>query len=348
MGADEERTAMRTHSPAYRDQTNYYQPVDGTPGGALASPSSSFFARAGRQPAPDIRLGSLSHENGDGVSANRPISIALVGEGKSHRALDLNEQIDVARFSSAFELVAAFRRGETSDVVLLDWNMGTAASDLLRELNRAQTRVPVAMVIHSEGDSGAADDSSEAGGHDQLLARVRLVAEMLRAPDGEASRRAAPSTPTALRLDTKTCQAFWKGGPVNLTITEFNIVSLFAKRVGENLSYREIYDIVHGPGFCAGDGVNGYQTNVRSLIKRIRQKFHEVDESFADIENHRGYGYRWRATEAAAGDDASTDEPGRVEQPAPPAPQTSAAPQTTMPAGAALMMVVYLSSSAAG
>lgn len=37
----------------------------------------------------------------------------------------------------------------------------------------------------------------------------------------------------------------------------------------------------------------GYRVNVRSFIKRIRQKFQAVDTNFAQIENYLGFGYRW-------------------------------------------------------
>jgi len=40
-------------------------------------------------------------------------------------------------------------------------------------------------------------------------------------------------------------------------------------------------------------GDDGYRTNVRTFIKRIRQKFRKTDTFFASIENHGGFGYRW-------------------------------------------------------
>jgi two-component system, OmpR family, response regulator ChvI len=33
---------------------------------------------------------------------------------------------------------------------------------------------------------------------------------------------------------------------------------------------------------------------VRSAIKRIRNKFHDFDPTFDEIENYQGFGYRWR------------------------------------------------------
>lgn len=43
----------------------------------------------------------------------------------------------------------------------------------------------------------------------------------------------------------------------------------------------------------AGDGTEGYRANVRTFIKRIRQRFREVDENFNRIQTYSGFGYRW-------------------------------------------------------
>jgi two-component system, OmpR family, response regulator ChvI len=44
----------------------------------------------------------------------------------------------------------------------------------------------------------------------------------------------------------------------------------------------------------AGNGADGYRANVRSAIKRIRNKFRDVDPTFDKIENYAGFGYCWR------------------------------------------------------
>src|SRR3546814_7940754 len=80
---------------------------------------------------------------------------------------------------------------------------------------------------------------------------------------------------------------------VDLTLTEFNIVRLLASVHESDVSYRQIYDLVRGKNFVAGYGEDGYRVNVRSFIKRIRQKFREVDDTFACIGNYPGFGYRW-------------------------------------------------------
>jgi len=51
-------------------------------------------------------------------------------------------------------------------------------------------------------------------------------------------------------------------------------------------------DRVHYEGFIGGSGEDGYRINVRGIIKRMRKKFLQCDETFAEIENFVGLGYR--------------------------------------------------------
>jgi len=71
-------------------------------------------------------------------------------------------------------------------------------------------------------------------------------------------------------------------------------VHILASNVGRYLTYREIYDLQYYEGFIAGSGDDGYRTNVRSTIKRIRKKFCKLDSTFSEIENSTALGYRWR------------------------------------------------------
>jgi two-component system response regulator ChvI len=98
-----------------------------------------------------------------------------------------------------------------------------------------------------------------------------------------------------LELRFNTDRALWNGRLVDLTLTEFKIVALLAEKAGRDVSYREIYDVVHGKDFVSGHGDEGYRANVRTFIKRIRKKFRDGDPSFDQIENYAGFGYCWTA-----------------------------------------------------
>jgi two-component system, OmpR family, response regulator ChvI len=99
-----------------------------------------------------------------------------------------------------------------------------------------------------------------------------------------------------LILKPRVSRAFWDDADIDLTLTEFKIVHLLASNVGSYVTYRAVYDCMHYVGFIAGSGENGYRTNVRSCIKRIRNKFRAVDPAFAEIDNYQSFGYRWGKT----------------------------------------------------
>ncbi len=88
--------------------------------------------------------------------------------------------------------------------------------------------------------------------------------------------------------------ARWKGTEVRLTVRQYLMVEHLASLRGMDASWRELYDVVRGKGFVAGDGEHGLRQTVRTWIKRIRKAFSEIDPDFDQIEARAGFGYRWR------------------------------------------------------
>lgn len=84
----------------------------------------------------------------------------------------------------------------------------------------------------------------------------------------------------------------WRGHSIYLTHGEYRVITSLACHPGYR-TFREVYDAVQRPGFVAGRGDNGFRTNVRSSIKRIRRKFEAVDPKFDRITSLTGIGYRW-------------------------------------------------------
>ena len=240
-----------------------------------------------------------------------PVRIVLVDDDDSFReSLGLNlvdEGFDVQSFSSGEPALDYFQRGGHADVILLDWRMpGLNGLEVLRRLRRAGTPTPVIFLtvlsddIYEEAalEGGAVDFIDKSRRLSILLKRLHLIPDGVRpVPEPVAAKRPPGDVvelgKLELRFDTN--RAAWTGQTLDLTLTEFKIVALLASRSGEDVGYREIYDLVHGKDFVAGYGAEGYRANVRTFIKRIRKKFRDIDGDFDQIHNYAGFGYRWIA-----------------------------------------------------
>jgi two-component system, OmpR family, response regulator ChvI len=234
--------------------------------------------------------------------------LLLVDDDDSFReSLGLNlldEGYEVTSVASGLDALGFLRGGGSVDVVLLDWRMPNLSGlDVLRHMRRAGITTPVIFLtalsddIYEEAalEGGAVDFIDKARRLPILLKRLQLIAEGVRpAVDQDPQRTASLRLgPLELRLDTQ--RALWAGRAIDLTLTEFRIVMLLAEKAGQDIGYRQIYDLVHGKDFVAGHGTEGYRANVRTFIKRIRKKFRDSDPGFDHIENYAGFGYRWNA-----------------------------------------------------
>jgi two-component system response regulator ChvI len=215
----------------------------------------------------------------------------------------IDEGHEVTSFANGRDALAYLNRG-SADAMLLDWRMPDLTGiDVLRRMRSAGIAIPVIFLtvlsddIYEEAalEGGAVDFIDKARRLPILLKRLQLIAQGGRsAPELEPVR--APSLrlgQLALRFDTH--RASWTEQAVDLTLTEFRIVTLLAEQAGQDVGYREIYDLVHGKDFFAGQGSEGYRANVRTFVKRIRKKFRDVDPGFDHIENYASFGYRWIA-----------------------------------------------------
>jgi two-component system response regulator ChvI len=216
----------------------------------------------------------------------------------------IDEGFAVTSFSNGNDTLKYFEAGGDADVLLLDWRMpGMDGLEVLRQLRRRGLQTPVIFLtvlsddIYEEAalEGGAVDFIDKSKRLSILLKRVNLIAEGRRAAQESSGASQETIELGALSLRTDTSRAYWKTQELELTLTEFNIVVLLATRAGQDVPYRDIYDLVHGKDFIAGYGAEGYRANVRTFIKRIRKKFRDLDSDFDGIGNYAGFGYRWIA-----------------------------------------------------
>ncbi len=240
----------------------------------------------------------------DTSDVERRIRVAFVEDDDDYREAVSSELadhgFDVTSFSEGATLLASLADGADPEIIILDWSLPSVSGiDLLPRLRRNGIALPVVFLTGRTQpayeklafDRGALDFVDKARGVPILAHRLRLIADSVKKP-------AEPELVDnfhcgRLMLKPRVSRAFWDDNDVGLTLTEFKIVHLLAANVGSYVTYRAVYDCMHYVGFIAGSGENGYRTNVRSCIKRIRNKFRAIDREFAEIDNYQSFGYRW-------------------------------------------------------
>jgi two-component system, OmpR family, response regulator ChvI len=248
-------------------------------------------------------IGSLSTglpaRTGNAVGQPEAIRILFVEDDEAFRATlsgELHEHgFSVRGFADGKSLLED--EMQDADLLLLDWGLpGTTGIDLLKQVRQRGIHLPTvfltgrALVANERLalDGGAVDFINKSRGIDILISRLKLVCRSR--VDVKARQEFICGK---LTLRPAISRAYWDGTDMNFTVGEYNVVHFLASNVGSHVTYRAIYDRMHYAGFLAGAGEAGYRANVRSAIKRIRNKFRELDPGFAEIQNYTGFGYCW-------------------------------------------------------
>jgi two-component system response regulator ChvI len=225
----------------------------------------------------------------------------------------------VHAFTDGAALLGSLASAVNADLAVLDWDLGKMPGiELLAKLRQHGINLPVVFLTgkvipgdeHDQCllapketldanectafDRGAVDFIAKSRGKGVLVRRLRNVVELAKAKTTTDLPVEKRLTCDRLVLEPEISRAFWNGVDANLTLGEYKLVHLLALNAGSFVTYRSLYDRLHFEGFIAGSGDDGFRANVRSAIKRIRNKFRACDPSFDEIENYTGFGYGWR------------------------------------------------------
>jgi len=243
--------------------------------------------------------------NGGTPNAIQPARVLVVDDDDAfRRSLSFHladrgfDPVACTSGQAALDFVA---RGESADAIVMDGRIpDTNSLRVLRDL-RQRGITPVIFLTEAANEVNVKEGAVEVGPMDlihksrrisRLAQRIQLVVEVMRGiPAHQEKPQSMRIGSLELRFDIK--RARWAGQAIEFTLSEFRMLSQLAIKPGEDVSYRELYDLVHGRGFVAGQGGVGYRTNVRTFIKRIRKKFRQVHPTFDQIQNYARFGYRW-------------------------------------------------------
>jgi two-component system response regulator ChvI len=229
----------------------------------------------------------------------------------------LRQGFAVDAFGDARALLGSLATAVDADLAVLDWDLPQMSGiKLLAQLRQHGLDLPVVFLTgkviagaphdkcllaprealnayeYMAFDQGAVDFIAKSRDRQVLVRRLRNVVELAKPKTTTDARFAERLACGKLLLDGS--RAYWNEVDVELTLGEYNIVHLLASKAGSFATYRAVYDRLRYEGFVAGTGPQGYRANVRSAIKRIRNKFRVCDPAFDDIDNYHGFGYCWR------------------------------------------------------
>ena len=229
----------------------------------------------------------------------------------------LSQGFVVHAFADGAALLGSLATAVDADLAVLDWNLSEMPGiKLLAQLRQHGVNLPVVflagkaiagddndqcLLAAQEAldacecmafDQGAVDFISKSRDRQVLVRRLRNVIELARPKAGLPREKGLACG--KLLLKPEISRAYWNQIDVGLTLGEYKLVHLLVSNVGCFVTYRSLYDRLHYEGFIAGSGNDGFRANVRSAIKRIRNKFRACDPAFDEIENYNGFGYCWR------------------------------------------------------
>ena len=275
--------------------------------------------------------GTLNRRESDRLSSSRPATpaafkgeirrVVLVESDQYYREVLTEELLRqgfaVHPFADGAALLGSLATVSRADLAVLDWDLPEMpGTKLLTELRRHRVNFPVVFLTgrfirdseheqlllaprealnayeYMAFDQGAVDFISKSRDRQVLVRRLRNAVELSKPTSNVAIEEHL--TCGKLVLKPQSSRAYWNQVDVGLTLGEYNIVHLLASKAGTFMTYRAVYDRLTYEGFIAGIGADGYRANVRSAIKRIRNKFRACDPGFDEIENYTGVGYCWR------------------------------------------------------
>ena len=228
-----------------------------------------------------------------------PYQIALVEDDPQLQAnytLALQrEGYEVQAYADRQEAMAAFAQS-LPDLAILDVMLGDEMAggfDLCLHLRSIAPAVPIIFLTARNSDLdrvsglrlGAWDYlTKDTTTLDFLPARITALFRTVEVLQGnQVSSRVIEHH--GLRIDEDRKEVSWQSSPVSLTLTEFWILTCLARRPGHVKNHDQLMEAA---------SVIVTNNAIAAHIRRIRDKFREIDPDFDAIRSEYGMGYRWQ------------------------------------------------------
>jgi len=209
----------------------------------------------------------------------------------------------VLEYRDAAAALAEIERGSDVEALIVDAGAKTGDGDQAprARLRAARCASPV-YLLGAQGQSrSAAERWGAVGVIDRHQGIGRLKGNLVNAIRAGAllaePGRLAPARHGHLVFSDEGARVSWRGSHLDLSASERALLSGLIAAPGTGLTTQRaeaILEAAHEPE--ADPGPDGGPERVKSLIRRLRKKFREVDPQFDQIVFVPGCGYGWRAS----------------------------------------------------
>jgi len=185
-------------------------------------------------------------------------------------------------------------RQERPDLIILDLMLpGINGLEICRRLRQEQYEVPILMLTARDEEidkvlgleMGADDYVNKPFGVRELRARVKAILRRRTAPEVEEENRVYRSGQLIVDLDAY--QVYLHGEQIELTLKEFELLSLLIRNQGRVLKRDYILDTIWGYDVETGSRVLDVH------VSKLREKLEEDTRNPRYIKTIRGLGYKF-------------------------------------------------------
>ncbi|MEM7364734.1 MAG: proteobacterial dedicated sortase system response regulator [Pseudomonadota bacterium] len=227
-----------------------------------------------------------------------PYRIALVEDEahlrENYAAALRQHRYDVTTFADRPSAENSFNN-VLPDLAIIDIGLGDEVDggfSLCRTLRARSAQLPIMFLSARDSDFdivsglrlGADDYVTKDISLPHLLARIAALLRRLEAM-GDRPQPDQAVIHGLLQVDQQRMECCWRDEVVPLTLTEFWIVLSLVRHPGH---VRSRSHLMNDANLVVDDA------SISTHIKRIRNKFRQIDSSFDSIETLYGMGYRWQ------------------------------------------------------
>lgn len=180
-------------------------------------------------------------------------------------------------------------------ILLVDLNLpGMGGMEICRQVRLSKPDIPI-MILSSRASEidkvsglqlGADDYMTKPFGVRELLARISALLRRSERRPATSSEPASESLDFGdLQINLLSRQVIWRGQPIELTLTEFDLFVFLARSPGRVFSRTELIEGVLG---YYGDG---YEKTINPHLSRLRKKLEQAAPQAKFFRSSWGVGY---------------------------------------------------------